>query len=52
MNLWDILILLAVAGAAVFGFLKARKRKKSGKTCCGGSCGTCDLCCRDRNNVS
>ena len=34
MNLWDILILLAIAGIAVFAFLAARKRKASGKSSC------------------
>ena len=44
MNIWDILILLAVAGIAVFGFLRARKQKASGKGCCGDCC-QCGLAC-------
>ena len=45
MNLWDILILLAIAGIAFFAFLAARKRKASGKSsCCGCSCEGCGLC--------
>ena len=44
MNVWDILILLAVAGAAVLGVLRARKRKREGKSCCSGNCGLCPGC--------
>jgi len=44
MNVFDILILLAVAAAAVFGLLRARKRKRAGKSCCGSGCGSCTLC--------
>ena len=45
MNVWDILILLAVAGAAVLGLRRTRKRKAAGKGgCCEGSCGSCALC--------
>lgn len=44
MNLWDILILLAVAGIAAAAF---RGRKK-GSSCCsawsGGSCSSCASC--------
>ena len=43
MNFWDVLILLAVAGAAILAFLRARKRKAAGKSCC-GNCGSCGLC--------
>lgn len=49
MNVFDILILLAVAGIALFGFVRARKRKAAGKSCCGSSCETCGLC---RNHPS
>ena len=31
MNLWDILILLVIAGVAAFAFYRARKRKAEGK---------------------
>ena len=44
MGFWDILILLAIAGFAVFGVLRARKRKASGKGCC-GDCSLCGLSC-------
>ena len=45
MNLYDILVLLAVAGAAVLGLLRTRKRKAAGKGgCCEGSCGSCAFC--------
>ena len=45
MNVWDILILLAVAGAAVLGLLRARRRKAAGKGgCCEGICDSCGLC--------
>ena len=44
MNLWDILILLAVGAAAVFGVFRIRKRKQAGNSCCSCSCETCSLC--------
>ena len=48
MNTFDILILLAIAAAAVFGLLRTRKRKRAGKgccsSCCGTGCSTCSLC--------
>lgn len=40
MNLIDILILLAVASAVALAVFSLRKRKKSGKNCCG----TCEGC--------
>lgn len=43
MNIFDILILLAVAGIALFGLLRARKRKCCGKGCC-GTCTGCEAC--------
>lgn len=53
MNLWDILILIAVAAAVLLGFLRVRKRKQSGRGCC-GTCTSfegCSLCCRSRENA-
>ena len=45
MNLWDILILLVIAGIAVFAFFMKQKRKAAGKSsCCGCSCESCVLC--------
>ncbi len=44
MNIWDILILLAVAGTAALGLLWKRKRKRAGKSCCSGCSGNCSLC--------
>ena len=44
MNIWDILILLVIAGTACFAFFRARKRKAEGKSSCCGSCGNCSLC--------
>ncbi len=44
MNIWDILILLAVAGAAALAVFRIRRRRKAGKGCCGSSCEGCDLC--------
>ncbi len=49
MNVYDILILLAVAGAAVFAALSVRRRKKAGKGCC-GNCEGCMLNCQSRQN--
>jgi len=54
MNLWDILILSAIAAAAAAAFLAARRRKKSGRGCC-GSCKGCSLfgaTCPDGRNGS
>ena len=44
MNMWDILILLAIAGIGVVAFLRVRKRKAEGKSSCCGSCSGCSLC--------
>ena len=44
MNLWDILILLAVAGLAALGIFLHLRRKKSGRDCCSCGCGSCTLC--------
>ncbi|MBR3742806.1 MAG: FeoB-associated Cys-rich membrane protein [Clostridia bacterium] len=48
MNIWDILIMLAVAGAVVLGIRRMRRRKAGG---CGCGCG-CDGChgCGRKNN--
>ena len=49
MNLWDILILLAIAGIAVCAFFIKKKTKAAGKSsCCGCSCESCGLC-RDQS---
>ena len=42
MNIWDILILLAVAAALALAVFSARRRRKSGEGCC-GSCEGCAL---------
>ena len=56
MNIWDILILLAIACIAAIAFFRARKRKAEGKSCCCGSCGNCSLCkqsdCHKRTEAS
>ena len=44
MNIFDILILLAVAGSAVFGFLRMRRRKRCGRGNCACGCEGCSLC--------
>ena len=44
MNVWDILILLAVAGALFLAVRGMRRARKSGK-CCG--CGACSCGCAD-----
>ena len=45
MNLWDILILLVIAAAAVLALVRIRRRKTAGKGCC-GMCEGCSLCSR------
>ena len=47
MNVWDILILLAVAGIAGFSFFRVRNRKAEGKSCC-GNCSLCNASCATR----
>ncbi len=42
MNVWDILILLAVAGAAALALRFMRRRKKAG---CSGCCTACGQSC-------
>ena len=44
MNIWDILILLAVAAAVIFAVIRIRRRKKAGRGCC-GSCSLCRASC-------
>lgn len=42
MNLWDILIVLAIAVAVVAGVHARRKSKKNGNSCCcSGDCSKC-----------
>lgn len=41
MNIWDIVILLAIAGVVGFGFYRRRKRRAAGK---GGCCENCSAC--------
>ena len=45
MNLWDLLILLAIAAVAVFSLISSRRRKAAGKSACGccstGDCAGC-----------
>jgi hypothetical protein len=48
MNLWDIIILLAVSGAVVLAVRSLRRGKKA------GCCGTCSCCasgcaCREKS---
>ena len=52
MNLWDILILLLIVLCAVFSLFRAQKRKESGKSCCGCSCGDACTLCREKQNRS
>jgi len=42
MNFWDIAILAAVAGIAVFTLI--RRRRKKGRSCCSGACENCGMC--------
>lgn len=46
MNLFDILILAVVAVAAALAVISIRRRKKTGKSCCGTceGCGLRDSC--------
>ena len=44
MNIWDILIVLMIAGIEAFAFYRTRKRKAEGKSSCCGTCGSCSLC--------
>ncbi len=41
MNIWDVIILAAVAAAVVFAVIRMRKRKGSG---CHTSCSGCEGC--------
>ena len=51
MNIWDILILLVIAGVAARAFFRVRKRKAEGKSSCGGSCSLCrDTHCQKRQH--
>jgi hypothetical protein len=50
MNIWDILILLAVAGIAFLAFFRARKRKAEGKSSCCGNCSLCSASCAARHD--
>lgn len=45
MNIWDILILLVIAGTAGFAFYRTRKRKAEGKSSCCGNCSLCGASC-------
>lgn len=42
MNIWDILILLAIGAAVAAGIYTRRKSKKNGNSCC--CSGDCDKC--------
>lgn len=44
MNIWDILILLAVAGVVAAALFIGKKRKASGRGSCCRSCEGCHLC--------
>ncbi len=48
MNIWDVLILLAVAGAAAAALLHIRKRKHGG---CSGCCEGCTRCPKGREEA-
>ena len=43
MNFFDLLILAAVATAVILALFRIRRRKKSGRGCC-GNCEGCSLC--------
>lgn len=43
MNLFDILILLAVTAAILLAALQIRRGRKTGRDCC-GNCGSCTGC--------
>ncbi len=48
MNVWDILILVLIAGMVIAGFVVRNKRKKEGKGCCSGSCSSCGCGCGEK----
>ncbi len=43
-NLWDILLGLAVAAALILAVRKSLKLRKKGGCCGSGGCGDCKLC--------
>jgi len=45
MNVWDILILAAVAGAVILSLVSIRRDRRRGGCC--GSCGSCGARCAD-----
>ncbi len=47
MNLWDIVIALAVLAAVLMAVRKCVRDRRSGKSClsCGGNCAACGHAC-------
>ena len=41
MNLWDIVILLLVAGAAALAVRSRVRARKNGSSCCSAGCSAC-----------
>ena len=50
MNIWDIGILVIVAGGVILAILHMRKNRKSGK-CPGGCDGCCGPCAKKEQNA-
>jgi len=50
MNIWDILILVLIAGLVIWALLRARKRKKAGRCACG--CEGCAAPCERKDESS
>ena len=45
LNLWDVLILLAVVATVILALFRIRRRKKAGKRGCGCGCEGCSAPC-------
>ena len=48
MNIWDILILLAVGALVLLALRAVRRGKTGGCHDCGGACACCEKDCRNR----
>lgn len=48
MNIWDLVLIAALAGAVLLAVRRVRRLRKSGGCACGGSCcGDCAACSQD-----